>query len=120
MNAKRSFGELETTILRLFREKERPMSVSDVVSFLGKDSAYTTIMTVLSRLYEKGVLTRVKEGRLYLYSMKKAPLLRRLKEKLFKAKPSEIVSYFLEEKMDLKELEKIEAMIKEHKKKWKL
>ena len=71
MNAKRSFGELETIILRLFIKEARPLSVNDVVSRLGGKNAYTTIMTVLSRLYEKGVLKRSKEGRSYFYSMKK-------------------------------------------------
>lgn len=120
MNAKRSFGELETTILRLFMETQEPMSVNNVMKRLGGGDAYTTIMTVLSRLYEKGVLKRAKEGRSFVYSMKKAPLLKRLKSKLMGTKPSEVFSYFLEERMDPKELEKIEGMIKEHKKKWKL
>ncbi len=118
MNAKRSFGELETTILRLFVKEERPLSVNDVVSRLGGKSAYTTIMTVLSRLYEKGILKRSKEGRSYLYSMKKTSLLKRLKSKLMGARPSEVFSYFLEEKIDPNELEAIEKMIKDYKKKW--
>ena len=118
MNAKRSFGELETTILRLFVEMKRPLSVNNVVAQLGEKNAYTTIMTVLSRLYEKGVLKRSKMGRSYLYSMKKAPLLKRLKSKLMGARPSEVFSYFLEEKIDPNELEAIEKVIKEYKKKW--
>lgn len=118
MNTKRSFGELETTILRLFMKEERPLSVNDVVTHLGGKSAYTTIMTVLSRLYEKGILKRSKEGRSYFYSMKKTPLLKRLKSKLMGARPSEIFSYFLEEKIDPNELEAIEKMIKDYKKKW--
>lgn len=120
MNAKRSFGELETTILRLFMETQAEMSVSDVMKHLGSGDAYTTIMTVLSRLYEKGILKRSKEGRSFVYSMKKAPLLKRLKSKLMGTKPSEVFSYFLEEKIDPEELKKIERMIQEHKKKWKL
>lgn len=120
MNAKRSFGELETTILRLFVQHKEAMSVHDVMKHLKGDNAYTTIMTVLTRLYEKGILKRAKEGRSFVYSVKKAPLFKRLKEKLMGTKPSEVFSYFLEEQMDPNELEKIETMIKEHKKKWKL
>ena len=120
MNAKRSSGELEPTILRLFMTHKQPMSVNDVMKHLKGDNAYTTIMTVLTRLFEKGVLKRSKEGRSFLYSMKKAPLLKRLKEKLMGTKPSEVFSYFLDERMDPNELKKIETMIKEHKKKWKL
>lgn len=99
-------------------KQKRPLSVSDVTSRLGGKNAYTTIMTVLSRLYEKGVLNRVKEGRSYFYSMKKTPVLKRLKSKFMGAKPSEIFSYFLEEKIDPKELKNIEKMIEEYKKKW--
>lgn len=119
MNAKRSFGELETTILRLFMEIQEEMTVSDVMKHLGGGDAYTTIMTVLSRLYEKGVLKRSKEGRSFIYSIKKTSLLKRLKSKLMGTKPSEVFSYFLEERIDPKELNKIEEMIKEHRKKWK-
>lgn len=118
MNTKRSFGELETTILRLFMKEERPLSVNDVVNRLGGKNAYTTIMTVMSRLFEKGVLKRSKEGRSYFYSMKKNPLLKRLKSKLMGAKPSEVFSCFLDEEIDPSELDAIEKMIKDYKKKW--
>ena len=119
MSKKRSFGELETSILRLFVKEKRPLSVSDVMTKLGKRDAYTTIMTVLSRLFEKGALSRVKKGRSYLYSMKRSSLIKRLKAKLMGARPTEIVSYFLEEEVELKEIEEIEKMIKEYKKRWK-
>lgn len=46
-------------------------SVADVVAGLrrtqGRDHAYTTIMTVMSRLHERGVLERHRRGRQYLY-----------------------------------------------------
>jgi len=46
-------------------------SVGDVVAALrhtqGRDHAYTTIMTVMSRLGRKGVLTRERRGRQYIY-----------------------------------------------------
>ena len=46
-------------------------SVADVVEALrqtqGREHAYTTIMTVMSRLHEKGVLERDRRGRLYVY-----------------------------------------------------
>lgn len=47
-------------------------SVADVVSGLrpaqGREHAYTTIMTVMGRLHEKGVLERHRRGRQYIYS----------------------------------------------------
>lgn len=46
-------------------------SVADVVEGLrrtqGRDHAYTTIMTVMGRLHEKGVLERERRGRQYIY-----------------------------------------------------
>lgn len=46
-------------------------SVADVVDGLrrrqGREHAYTTIMTVMSRLHEKGVLDRDRRGRRYVY-----------------------------------------------------
>lgn len=49
----------------------RPVSVRDVIEQLNGDRreqlAYTTVMTVMSRLAEKGALTRAREGRAYRY-----------------------------------------------------
>lgn len=46
-------------------------SVADVVEGLSRtqrrDHAYTTIMTVMGRLHEKGVLARDRRGRQYIY-----------------------------------------------------
>lgn len=59
-------------------------TVADVVDGLrrsqGRDHAYTTIMTVMSRLHEKGVLERERRGRQYVYrpSASEAELIDRL------------------------------------------
>lgn len=47
-------------------------SVSDVLNVLEKrrDIAYTTVMTTVARLYDKGVLGRRRDGKRYLYSPK--------------------------------------------------
>ena len=45
--------------------------VNDVLARLagdGRDLAYTTVMTVLLRLWEKGYVIRQKKGRAYLYA----------------------------------------------------
>jgi predicted transcriptional regulator len=50
------------------------LSVSDVRHRLdarGSELAYTTVMTVLSRLHEKGLLVRQKEGRRFRYALAK-------------------------------------------------
>ena len=42
-------------------------SVREVAEGLGADIAYTTVMTLLGRLYEKGLLARRRQGRRYVY-----------------------------------------------------
>ena len=46
-------------------------SVADVVETLrrsqGREHAYTTIMTIMGRLHERGVLRRERRGRQYIY-----------------------------------------------------
>ncbi len=122
MKPRREFGELEEAILMFLMRKKSPQSVKDVQQGLKGKSAYTTIMTVLSRLFEKGLLERIKESRSYLYSVKqrvKPPALKTLKTKFFSMSPSELFSYFLDsqEQISDKEIKKIERLIQEHKKK---
>jgi predicted transcriptional regulator len=62
---------LELHVLSLLDSQEG-RGVADVQTALkrvGEDLAYTTVMTVLSRLYSKGHVTRVKEGRQFLYTV---------------------------------------------------
>jgi predicted transcriptional regulator len=52
-------------------EAGRPVSVRELVERVNRDRreplAYTTVMTVMSRLAEKGALERRRYGRAYLY-----------------------------------------------------
>lgn len=62
-------GPLELQILGLLSPNEGK-GVSDIQGSLkkaGSDLAYTTVMTVLTRLYKKGHLKRSKSGRQFLY-----------------------------------------------------
>jgi len=61
-------GELESAVMQVVWQQERA-SVQDVLDHLiwEKELAYTTVMTVLTRLTEKGFLGREKEGRTYIY-----------------------------------------------------
>lgn len=62
-------GELESAVMDVVWEYG-PTSVRQVMETLnqnGRHLAYTTIMTVMTRLKEKGWLTTEKEGRAYLY-----------------------------------------------------
>lgn len=53
--------------------REEVVSVKDVHSCLKKSRkiAYTTVMTIMTRLTEKGLLTRNKQGKAFFYSPKK-------------------------------------------------
>jgi len=65
---RRAAGRLEDDILAVLWREGRPMSPADVQAALGDVLAYTTVMTTLARLHRKGMATRVREGRGYLYS----------------------------------------------------
>lgn len=65
----RRLGPLEGRVLGLLKA-DTARSVQDVQSALadeGQELAYTTVMTVLVRLHEKGLVAREREGRRYLY-----------------------------------------------------
>lgn len=62
-------GELELAIMELVWERE-PVTVSDILAVLNEQErnlAYTSVMTVMSRLAEKGWLKVEKRGRAYVY-----------------------------------------------------
>ncbi len=67
-----NLGPLEQEIMGCLW-KEKNVSVSDVHKCLQKKRkiAYTTIMTIMTRLTEKGFLTRKMKGKAYVYSPKK-------------------------------------------------
>jgi predicted transcriptional regulator len=55
-------------VLRCVWAAEKPLSPGEVRGAIDADVAYTTTMTVLTRLWEKGLLTRERDGRAYRYS----------------------------------------------------
>ena len=65
--------DLEATIMDVVWGKQlSSFAVGDVLAILEKqrDIAYTTVMTTVTRLYEKGILERERDGKRYLYSPK--------------------------------------------------
>lgn len=66
--ARRAAGELESAVLATLWAAERPLTAGAVQAKLPDDRAYSTVVTILSRLYEKGVLTREKHGRAFAYT----------------------------------------------------
>jgi predicted transcriptional regulator len=49
------------------------MTAAQVQSELGGQLAYTTVMTTLARLYRKGAIERVPDGRAFRYSLVETP-----------------------------------------------
>ena len=66
--ARRTRGSLEQTVLDTVADAGSALTPADVRDQLGGDLAYTTVMTVLTRLTEKGVLVRERSGRGYAYA----------------------------------------------------
>lgn len=68
MNAIDSLGPLEKDVLNLIWN-EKCQTVREVVKKLQEERkiAYTTVMTIMSRLVEKELLERKKQGKTYLY-----------------------------------------------------
>ena len=65
--------DLEATIMDVVWSKQLvSFAVGDVLAILEKqrDIAYTTVMTTVTRLYEKGIVERESDGKRYIYSTK--------------------------------------------------
>jgi predicted transcriptional regulator len=58
---------LEAQVLRLVWAAEHPVTPGEVLERADADVAYTTVMTVLTRLWEKGLLARERDGKAYRY-----------------------------------------------------
>jgi len=65
----RFLGELELDVLRVvWRRGQATVAEVRVALSLRRPLAYTTVMTVMVRLFQKGLLRRAKRGRAYMYS----------------------------------------------------
>ena len=64
---RRRFGELENAVLAAFWAAPAPLVPAEVQAAVGDDLAYTTVMTILVRLHDKGIIERAKVGRAYAY-----------------------------------------------------
>lgn len=67
-NDRRPAGGLEDEVLAVLWAASGPMSPAEVQAELGGQLAYTTVMTTLARLERKGLATRERLGRGYVYS----------------------------------------------------
>ena len=65
--SRRPAGALEAEILATLWAADEPLTPAAVQTLLGGELAYTTVMTALTRLHEKGVVSRGRVGRAYAY-----------------------------------------------------
>ncbi|MEV4037409.1 BlaI/MecI/CopY family transcriptional regulator [Streptomyces umbrinus] len=65
---RRGQGELEVQVLSALREAEEPATAGWVQDRLGGDLAYTTVITILTRLLAKGAVTRERAGRSFAWT----------------------------------------------------
>jgi predicted transcriptional regulator len=65
---RRAAGELADEVLGILQAAGEPLTPAEVRERLGSGLAYTTVVTILFRLHEKGVLDRERAGRAYRYT----------------------------------------------------
>ncbi|MEU9122500.1 BlaI/MecI/CopY family transcriptional regulator [Streptomyces sp. NPDC048506] len=65
---RRGQGQLEAQVLAALHHAPGPVTASWVQERLGDDLAYTTVMTILSRLHAKQAVTRERSGRAYVWT----------------------------------------------------
>ncbi|OPC82822.1 CopY family transcriptional regulator [Embleya scabrispora] len=59
---------MESEILSLLWTSPTAMGAAAVQARVSGELAYTTVVTILSRLHDKGVLQRTRSGRSYVYA----------------------------------------------------
>lgn len=118
--------DLEADIMQvIWSDERRQWSVNDVLDVLSRDRdiAYTTVMTTMKRLADKGILGRARDGRKYLYeaSMTREAFLAGLARDVFERLPDigkDAATAFLVDRIgesDLEELDRLEALIRKRK-----
>lgn len=65
---RRAAGALEAEVMAVLQRVGRALNATEVQSLLTSELAYTTVVTILSRMHGKGLLTRAKEGRAFRYA----------------------------------------------------
>ena len=117
----REVGPLQMQILGLLAE-DAGLGVAEVQQRLassGHEVAYTTVMTVLSRLYERGLVRRERDGKRYVYqSLKRAArtktrILQRVHRALFKEGRLAPIAALVEGELSRSELEQLRQLIDE-------
>lgn len=69
MKTNQLLGELEKEIMEVIWANKRPMTVRNVFGVIStsRGIAYTTVMTIMGRLIDKGLLKKQRMGKAYAY-----------------------------------------------------
>ncbi|MGI8937605.1 MAG: BlaI/MecI/CopY family transcriptional regulator [Iamia sp.] len=70
MTERRPTGALERAVLECLWAAPDGVTPGEVRTVLDEDLAYTTVMTILRRLWQKGLVEREKNGRAHVYRAK--------------------------------------------------
>lgn len=112
-------GELE--VLRILWDRG-PSTVREVLEVLSKERAYTSVMSLLNVMFEKGLVTRASEGRAFRYTATHQPghtegsILGDLLHRVFSGSPTALVARLLEQAQPSEEeLDEIRRLITQHK-----
>jgi predicted transcriptional regulator len=65
---RRDRGDLENEVLAALAAAGRPLTPGEVLAALDRELAYTTVLTTLTRLHGKDVVSRERAGRAYAYA----------------------------------------------------
>lgn len=68
MQRRRPMGALEAQVLGVLWASAEPLTPRAVHRAMGEDLAYTTVTTILTRLWGKGLVHRERRGRAYTYA----------------------------------------------------
>lgn len=96
-------------------------TVSDVRERLDDDLAYTTVLTILRTLEEKGYVRHEAEGRAYRYHPRverdraQSSALRRLTRNLFAGSTEMLLTHLVSDRdLDEEELRRLQRLLEEH------
>ena len=67
-HGRRAAGQLEADVLAALWAAAEPLTPAELVIALGDDLAYNTVHTILTRLQDKGLVMRVRDGNRRAYA----------------------------------------------------
>lgn len=115
----------EFEILKVLWDSGKPMRVREVMEIINRDAdphkAYTTVMTLMNIMFEKGLLSRDAEGKAFLYRPARARdrtlkgMLAETLERVFEGSTTALVAHLLDDaRPSAEELKEIRKLIESY------